>query len=215
MKKKVMSCLMGVGLFMVVLTLGCYGSFRLALRHLQENDNQMSLERNMASKEEYSNFSAEVVEVDTGRVDRISEDTQCILEIYDLQNRATKVQMADIKKSFYGFTREELLLYLDAFVEEMPEKEKNRGMVSYELVSFGADELVLRKSYDTNRVEYEFFMKAEGEEIIVFFSDLTRVYEYTGILTTHLSEEEKEKLKQGYYVKNKEELYGILENYSS
>ena len=49
----------------------------------------------------------------------------------------------------------------------MPEKEKNRGMVAYELVSFGADELVLRKSYDSNRIEYEFFMKAEGEDLLI------------------------------------------------
>ena len=215
MKRKTMAYLMGVGLFVVVLSLGYYGSFQLSLRHLQKKEERMPLERNMASKEEYGDFSAEVVEVDTNRVERISENTQCVLEIHDLQNQTTRVQVADIKPSFYGFTREELLMYLEAFVEEMPEKEKNRGMVAYELVAFGENELVLRKSYDSNRVEYEFFMKAEGEEIVVFFSDLVRIYEYTGILTTNLSAEEKQKLKEGYYIKDKEELYGILENYSS
>ena len=213
MKKKGMIYVMGVGLFVVVLSLVYYGSYQLSLEYLQKNEEKAPLgEQNIGDADD---FIAGLVEVGTGRVDRISEDTRCILEICDLQNHATKVQAANIKKPFYGFTREEVLLYLDAFVEEMPEKEKNRGMVAYELVSFGEDELVLRKSYDSNRIEYEFFMKAEGEEIIVYFSDLTRIYEYTGILTTNLSEVEKDKLKKGYYVKNKEELYGILENYSS
>jgi len=214
MKKKVMTYFVGVGLFIVVLSLGYYGSYQLSLKYLQEKADGSSA-KNQTASEEYSDFTAELVEVDTNRVDRISEDTQCVLEIYDLQNQATKVQAANIKKSFYGFTREQVLMYLEAFIEEMPEKERVQGLVAYELVAFGEDELVLRKSYDSNRIEYEFFLKAEGEEIVVFFSDLTRIYEYTGILTTNLSKEEKSKLKKGYYVKDKEELYGILENYSS
>ena len=209
MKKQSMTYVMKIGLFVVVLLVVYYGSYQLSVEYFQKN---ISLENQI---EEGKDFASELLAVDTVQVDRISEDTRCVLEIYDLQNRAMKVQTASIKKPFYGFTREEVLLYLDAFIEEMPEKEKNRGMVAYELVSFGADELVLRKSYDSNRIEYEFFMKAEGEEIIVYFSDLTRIYEYTGILTTNLSEEEKDKLKKGYYIKDKEELYGILENYSS
>ncbi len=213
MKRKTTAYLLGAGLFVVVLSLVYWGSFRLSLKYLQQNE--ASQEGRIASNEEYSDFSAEVVQVDTNRVERISENTRCVLEIHDLQNQAIKVQVADIKPSFYGFTREEVLMYLEAFVEEMPEKEKNRGMVAYELVAFGENELVLRKSYDSNRIEYEFFMKAEGEEIVVFFSDLVRIYEYTGILTTNLSKEEKQKLKAGYYIKDKEELYGILENYSS
>ena len=209
MKKQSMTYVMKIGLFVVVLLVVYYGSYQLSVEYFQKN---ISLENQI---EEGKDFASELLAVDTLQVDRISEDTRCVLEIYDLQNRAMKVQTASIKKPFYGFTREEVLLYLDAFIEEMPEKEKNRGMVAYELVSFGADELVLRKSYDSNRIEYEFFMKAEGEGIIVYFSDLTRIYEYTGILTTNLSEEEKDKLKKGYYIKDKEELYGILENYSS
>ncbi len=214
MKKKAMTYFVGVGLFIVVLSLGYYGSYQLSLHYLQDNSNTDSFQKQFASEED-EEFTAELVEVDTNHVDRISENTQCVLEIYDLQNQATKVQAANIKKSFYGFTREQVLMYLEAFIEEMPEKERIQGLVSYELVAFGEDELVLRKSYDSNRIEYEFFLKAEGEEIVVFFSDLTRIYEYTGILTTNLSAEEKARLKKGYYVKDKEELYGILENYSS
>ncbi len=205
MKKKAMSYLAGVGMFIVVLSFCYYGSYQLALNRLNSSENN----------ENYDDFTAELVEVNTNRIDRISEDTQCVLEIYDLQNQMTKVQAAEIKQSFYGFTRDEVLMYLEAFIEEMPEKEKAQGLVSYELVSFGADEVVLRKSYDSNRVEYEFFLKAEGEEIVVFFSDQIRIFEYTGIVISNLSEEDKNKLKEGFYVKDKEELYGILENYSS
>lgn len=214
MKKKAMAYLVGVGLFIVVLSFCYYGSYRLSVKRFQK-DSENSLESILAEEKQKDDFTAWLVEANTGQPDKISEDTQCILEIYDLQNQSLNVETARIKKSFYGFTREKVLMYLEAFTEEMPEKEKEQGLVSYELVSFGADEVILRKSYDKNRVKYEFFLKAEGEEIVVFFSDLTRIYEYTGILTANLSAEDKEKLKEGFYVKNKEELYGILENYSS
>ena len=58
-------------------------------------------------------------------------------------------------------------------------------------------------------------MIAEENEIVVYYSDKKRVFEYTGLMIDSLPEEELLKLEQGFYVKDKEELYGILENYSS
>ena len=40
-------------------------------------------------------------------------------------------------------------------------------------------------------------------------------YEYTGILIDNLPEEEQQKLKEGFFVKDEEELYSMLENFSS
>lgn len=212
MKKKTLRYLAYSGLFIVVLSFSYYGSYLMSLNRFKEQDAKENLAEENLQEDE---FLSELAETDTTKIDRISENTQCILEVYDLQEQLTEVKAADIKSNFYGFTREEVMMYLEAFTEEMPEAERAKGLVSYELVSFGADEVVLRKSYDSNRMEYEFFMKAENDEVIVYFSDRTRIFEYTGIVTTHLSEEEKQKLEDGFYVKNREELYGILENYSS
>lgn len=205
--------LAGIGLFIVVLSFSYYGSYQLALNRFQQQDSQDNIISE--DNESYQDFTAELVETNAGEIDRITEDTRCILEIYDLKSQLLKKEEAVIQNSFYGFTREEVLMYLEAFIEEMPDVEKEKGMVSYELISFSDDEMVLRKSYDSNRVEYKYYMKAEGEEIVVFFSDKTRIYEYTGILTGNLPKEDKERLKEGFYVKDKAELYGILENYSS
>lgn len=41
------------------------------------------------------------------------------------------------------------------------------------------------------------------------------VYEHTGIKISSLSAKERKQLKKGIEVKDEEELYGILENYSS
>lgn len=51
--------------------------------------------------------------------------------------------------------------------------------------------------------------------MIAYYGDMKTVYEHTGIAVSSLSRKEKQQLKKGIEVKDEEELYGILENYSS
>ena len=51
--------------------------------------------------------------------------------------------------------------------------------------------------------------------VVVFLSDKKTIYEYTDILTEDLPSSLVKEMKNGKYVKNLEELYGFLENYSS
>ena len=90
-------------------------------------------------------------------INTITNKTRCILETYDLQKQRLEKKETAIKSDFYGFTREEILRYLEAFVEEMPTIEKEKGLVSYELVSFSPSEMVLRKNYNPNQLDYEFY----------------------------------------------------------
>ena len=41
------------------------------------------------------------------------------------------------------------------------------------------------------------------------------LYEYTDVILDVLPEETKEKIRQGKYLRNEEELYNFLENYTS
>ena len=63
--------------------------------------------------------------------------------------------------------------------------------------------------------ERSFFLKAEEGQVVVYHEDQKTPYEYTGIPVDSLPEEEKEKLEQGFFVKDEEELYSMLENLSS
>ncbi len=208
MSKKTMSYVVGIGLFFVVLSFCYYGSYKLTLNQLEK---EKSLQENLQEK----GSIAGLVETNMMEIDRITEQTRCILETYDLQKQSLEKKETTIKSAFYGFTREEIVMYLEAFIEEMPNTEKEKGLVSYELISFSPKEMVLRKNYDTNQLDYEFFIKAQEGEVVVYFSDKIRIFEYTGIFIDNLLEEERLELEQGFYVKDKEELYGILENYSS
>ena len=51
--------------------------------------------------------------------------------------------------------------------------------------------------------------------VVVYLSDKKTPYEYTDILVSDLPNDLAAEIKNGKYIKNLEELYGFLENYSS
>ena len=51
--------------------------------------------------------------------------------------------------------------------------------------------------------------------VIVYYSDLKTVYEYTDISLDGLIDEVRQSIEQGFYVKDMQELYSILEGYTS
>ena len=67
----------------------------------------------------------------------------------------------------------------------------------------------------TDSVSPEFFMMDAGGEVVVYYSDKRTVFMHTGIPADMLGADERERLKVGYYIDNEEELYALLESYSS
>lgn len=64
-------------------------------------------------------------------------------------------------------------------------------------------------------VDYKFVIVEEGDYLTVYLADRVTVYEYTGIRFSELEEGVKERIREGYCVKDEEALFGFLENYSS
>lgn len=136
-------------------------------------------------------------------------------ETYDL---ATK-QMYSMAKTAPGFligmTKEELSSYLEAYMENLSLSEYEQGLISYDIISFSENSVILRKTYDVNKVPYKYYVNISDGMVTVYYSDLKSVYEYTHIPAVELSEEDRLALIEGIYVKNRDELYSILEGFSS
>lgn len=206
--KKTSLYIAGTFLTIMLLSLCYYGSYRLSYNHFKQDIKQQTAE-------EEPDKPYEIVETDTIKVATITPSTQCILEELDIDTGTIIDKKMSILEKFVGYTRDELAEYLNTYMEEMPNIEKNKGLVSYDLVSFSNDKIVLRKTYDSKQAEYKYFMIGQGNEIVVYYSDKKRVFEYTGLMLDTLPKKELKKLITGFYVKDKAELYGILENYSS
>lgn len=60
-----------------------------------------------------------------------------------------------------------------------------------------------------------YYLQEKNGYVVVYLSDKETVYEYTSIEVEHLPESLQNEVKNGKYIKDIEELYGFLENYSS
>ena len=192
------------------------GMYTELLRAGEENQALLS---QLAAKEEellqQNRENSEVVE--TGQLPRntVLPTVHYVEELYDL---ATK-QMYSMTKTAPGFligmTKEELDSYLTAYMEDLSLAEYEEGLIAYDIISFSEDNVILRKTYDVNKVPYKYYVNISDGMVTVYYSDLKSVYEYTHIPAVELSEEDRLALMNGIYVKDREELYSILEGFSS
>lgn len=60
-----------------------------------------------------------------------------------------------------------------------------------------------------------FYLRQQGEYVIVYLYDNETIFEETNILISELSEDLQHDIIGGLYIESTQELYGFLENYSS
>lgn len=149
---------------------------------------------------------------------RIKPDTKYVLQKFCVDKtdgeQLTEEEMP-VPAEIIALNEDELQDYLDGYMDNLPLEEYLSGMISYEIILFDEGELILRKTYSGDMNEDEYYIRDENGEIVVYYSDRQTIYEYTGIPTEDLSDADRIKLGIGYYVSDAEELYALLESYSS
>lgn len=120
-----------------------------------------------------------------------------------------------VPAEFVALDRTKLQNYLDSYIDDMPLEEYLDGLIDFEIIELNKDKLVLRKTYGTDWNTDKFFLCENNGEIVVYYSDKKTVFEYTGIPIDSIGEEEQLKIRLGYFVSDEEELYALLESYSS
>ena len=81
--------------------------------------------------------------------------------------------------------------------------------------SAGFHKIKIRKSYNEDFVPYRYYVVIKDGYVVVYNSDLKSVRYYTHIEAKDLPEEDRIALIKGIYVNSEEELYSLLESYSS
>lgn len=201
----------------IMFTACYYFSYKRALYEF--NKNAVERDQRFANLQE-NNLSTLDNSNESTSVDTISEEvilptTTYVLEVYDMKTNQIESENLNPPGHLIGLTREKIIEYLDHYMSDMTLSEYNKGLMSYELVSFSGDKVVLRKSYNEDLVPYRYYVVVKNGYVVVYNSDLKSVYKYTFIEAKNLSEEDRIALSKGIYVNNLEELYGLLESYTS
>jgi len=158
-------------------------------------------------QEELLEVAADSITIDSG--------TEYVLEVYDREKDLLSEYELNPPAYLIGLDRTGLLQYVSDYMMHIPLEEFQKGLLSYEVVSFSEDQVILRKVYDASTVPYQYYLVVERGYLVVYYADQKTVYEYTGIQARDLPEEEQIKLAYGIFLKDQGELYGVLQGYSS
>lgn len=199
-------------------------SYYLSYRHALYEFNKNSIEHNSKYAElvkginiepEYTADPIESQTTTTGNLITVLPTTKYTLEIYDKATDSVVSNQQNPPADIVGLTREEIIEYTEGYMEDMTLSEYNKGLLSYELLSFSADEVVMRKSYDSSSIPFMFYVVVKNGYVIVYNGDLKSVYRYTGIEASKLPENDRVQLSKGIYINTLDELYSLLESYTS
>lgn len=223
MKKILYSSLIFTGIS-AVFGLCYYMSFKNALLHynreaVEQNTKvlQEILESSGESErllQQLMNQNEEVISAATTG-EFLRENASYFLETVYLRSQTEEREQLALPGFMVGIDLKELTTYVKGYMEAMPVNEYLAGLVTYEIVSFASDKVVLRKTYDEDKVENQFYICRRGDFVVVYYSDLKNVYEYTDIRVDSLIEEIQQTINTGFYVKDVQALYSILEGYTS
>ena len=223
MKKILYSSLLFAGIS-AIFGLCYYLSFKNALLHYNRQaveQNSQVLQEILQSSGESERLLQQMMKENEEAVlaastqGKLKETASYFLETFYIQSQKEEREQLALPGFMVGIDFRELSAYVRGYMEELPVNEYLNGLISYEIVSFAEDKVVLRKTYDENKVENQFYICRRGDFVVVYYSDLKTVYEYTEIRVDSLIEEIRHIIEQGYYVKDVQELYSILEGYTS
>ncbi len=216
MKLKKASIYLGSFALMCLLFSVCY---YMSYLHALNDFNQKAIER----KEKLLTLTISptpIKEPDSQAVNEESKttvqpNTEYILEIYNMKTNKTETQKLNPPAALIGLNRSQVVEYLAEYMNDLPLSEYNKGLISYELVRFSDNVIEIKKTYNEDFVPYRFYVVVKDGYVVVYNSDLKSVYSYTHILAKELPEEDRIALSHGIYVNSLEELYSLLESYSS
>ncbi len=214
------------GILVIVLFFStCYYiSFRNTVKHLEDSKTRQETvlpelmaeadERAQSISEDKSLDSFELMEVSAEDA-IITADTVCVYQLYYLDTGEQLQYEAKPGADIAGLTRVQLNDKLRRYMEDLSVMEYEAGLLSYEVLSFSPERVVLQKVYDRDRVQYKYFVTIKNDEVVAFYSDKKTVFEYTGILQYELEENIRTALQIGIPVKDVEELYDFLSGITS
>lgn len=204
----------------VMFSASYYLSYRRALyefnkNSIERNSKYADLEKDINIEPDYTDEPIESQTATTVNSVTVLPTTKYTLELYDKATDTVETNRQNPPADIVGLTREEIVEYTEDYMEDMTLSEYNKGLIAYELLSFSEEEVVMRKSYDVSSIPFRFYVVVKNGYVIVYNSDLKSVHSYTGIEAAKLPESDRIQLSKGIYINTLEELYGLLESYTS
>ena len=176
------------------------------------NRQQSRQEETAESRETETNVSLEAA---GGQEQVITADTRYVVERFDLTDSSRTEEEEPLPEQYIGMNREQFIDACEVYEASPSLEDQNRGFLSMYVERFSAEEVVVRKNYESSTRPEEFYLAVENNYVVVYEADKKTRFMSTGIPVQSLSDELAEELLNFKYVGSEAELYDFLESYSS
>lgn len=150
-----------------------------------------------------------------GQEQVITADTRYVVERFDLTDSSRTEEEEPLPEQYIGMNREQFVEACEVYEASPSLEDQNRGFLSMYVERFSAEEVVIRKNYESSTKPEEFYLAVENNYVVVYEADKKTCFMSTGIPVQSLSDELAEELLNFKYVGSEAELYDFLESYSS
>lgn len=140
-------------------------------------------------------------------------DTEYEVTVYDETQQTEKSRMETLPASFIGKDRKQVEKLIEDYEMSPSLKDQEEGFVSMSLESFSTEKISVRKVIATSL--YYACIVAEDGYLTVYDGNRKQVILYTDISVFSLPQAVQEEVMDGKYIQTEEELYNLLESYSS
>ena len=150
-----------------------------------------------------------------GQEQVITADTRYVVERFDLTDSSRTEEEEPLPEQYIGMNPEQFVEACEVYEASPSLEDQNRGFLSMYVERFSAEEVVIRKNYESSTKPEEFYLAVENNYVVVYEADKKTRFMSTGIPVQSLSDELAEELLNFKYVGSEAELYDFLESYSS
>ena len=150
-----------------------------------------------------------------GQEQVITADTRYVVERFDLTDSSRTEEEEPLPEQYIGMNREQFVEACEVYEASPSLEDQNWGFLSMYVERFSAEEVVIRKNYESSTKPEEFYLAVENNYVVVYEADKKTRFMSTGIPVQSLSDELAEELLNFKYVGSEAELYDFLESYSS
>lgn len=156
-------------------------------------------------------FLPETTEVSTPVM--TSKGTRLVSILYDENGNYMREVEETIPVYLSNLTREQVESFFENIYCDYLENRENTTVKKAEMISFSPEMIVVKKHL--NSTEAGYYLCVENDCVVVYYADRRTLYDTTGIPVKNLTEAEQQKLTKGFIVESDEELFSLLESYTS
>ncbi len=142
-------------------------------------------------------------------------DTKYVLEETDILYHTVVETTWRLPSKYVGMNREQFLQAMEVYEAFPPLSELERGFVGLEVLSFSRERVVVRMDYKFVQPSSSFYLAVYNNEVVVYLEDMQTIYIETDIQLDSLPAHLQQNIIDMMWIRDEEELYSFLENYSS